>query len=175
MYRLYYVSQRRALCISGAWWCPRNAACLTDGAWIPAPHRTVGIGGMVLGGLPPPGHHTDSRPRHTPPVFLWRRPLACLGALDWEVGFRFGLYLVAYKAALKEDRLRLLSWHSTSSLLQLTGISRKDLIHSSRAPIFVIDAQGTPPDCLDLVASGAYTCSPSGLHIYSYNFKKAAA
>ena len=41
---------------------------------------------------------------------------------------------------------------------------RKELIHLSGAPVFATAAQGTPPDSLALVASGAHTCSPTGLY-----------
>lgn len=42
------------------------------------------------------------------------------------------------------------------------------IINSSGAPIFEIAAQGTLPDYLVLVASGAYASGPSGLYIFAY-------
>lgn len=36
---------------------------------------------------------------------------------------------------------------------------RNEVIHLTGAPIFVTSAPGAPPDCLDVVASMAYSCS----------------
>lgn len=45
---------------------------------------------------------------------------------------------------------------------------KKELIHLSRALIFMTATQGKPPDCRVLVTSGAYDCGPTGLDIFAY-------
>lgn len=41
-------------------------------------------------------------------------------------------------------------------------------MHSSGALICVTAVQGIPPDCLALLASGAYTFSPTGLYALAF-------
>ena len=57
---------------------------------------------------------------------------------------------------------------SASASLQLTSVSQKGAYTLAWIPIFVIAAQGVPPDGLALGASGAYACGPTGLYIFAF-------
>lgn len=90
-------------------WCPGDAPWLphSDGWWdlCSWSHRTAATGATVLGRPLPPWHCTDCRLRPTPESFCEGGYFPCLGASDWGACFRFGIYLVAYRAIFEERRL----------------------------------------------------------------------
>lgn len=92
---------------------------------------------------------------------------ACPRALASGVGFTFGIYLVAYGAALKEHRR---GCHLGISLClpPAQQYHIKKILHLLRAPVLAIAVQDAPPDCLPLVVNGVYACGPTGLYVFAY-------
>lgn len=65
-------------------------------------HGTVEVKEILLGRKLSPGHCADCTSRHNPWSFCEGDLLACPGTSVSETGFRFGIHLVDYRAALKE-------------------------------------------------------------------------
>lgn len=98
-------------------------------------------------------------PRHCTKSQLWKKTIRLSGASDWGEVFRFGNHLEAEVMQTGRYHLCTLPLPHSTSLVS----PRKELMHSSKTPIFTTAAQRTTPDWLALVVSGAYTCSPTGL------------
>lgn len=79
-------------------------ALVASEACISGSYGITAIGKMAVGRLPPPGHCTDSRTRHTPCLSV-QEASACSGALAGGIAFRFGIHLVDYRATPKACRL----------------------------------------------------------------------
>jgi len=122
-------------------------------------HGTETIEEIVLGKLPLPGHSTNIRQIH-PPCSCKKGLFIHLGALARGVGFRYTIHLKTMEELLENIGQRTPPLYSPSASLQLTGTSQKELIHLFGALVFVTATQGTSPDPLALVASGAYACGP---------------
>lgn len=73
------------------------------GACVIGSHRGVTIRETVFGRLPPPGHCTDTRLRHTPILFV--KKAYCPGAFACGAGFRFATSLEAMGGPIRENRL----------------------------------------------------------------------
>lgn len=106
------------------WLLPRGFPLITRlwwprGAYVLGSHRMIRIGERVLDRLPPPGHCTDSRVKHTP-SFSGRADLLVLEgqAVVWHTPG-------ASRSALREDRLVGAISAPSLCLIQLTGISQK--------------------------------------------------
>lgn len=143
-------------------------ALVAGGAYMPESQGTVAIREMVLGGLTSTGHCTDNRLKYTPQSFCKGGLFAHPEASAWGTNFRFGTHVAACRNASNNiccgSHLGVLSLLCSSSSASFW----KELIYSAGAPDFVTATKGTPSDCLALLASRAYTCSPIRLYISAY-------
>lgn len=135
-------------------------------AYLPGFQRTIEIREIILGRIPSPGHCTESRMRHK--SFCEGGLFDYSGVLALGAGFRFGIHLLAYRAALKKHRLWMPSWCTPSALLQPVHViqKKKKLIHLSEAPMLATAAQGTSTDCLALVTNKQGLISQSHSTVY---------
>ena len=150
----FWLMPRSQPLIIRLWWLGRFGAC------IPGYHKTVVIGETVFDRILPTGHCTERRLRHTPGPSVKE---ACLFVQElWFEGNTSDLAHIYWSMELLSRNVG--CGYDLGYLLfpNLLVSPRKELCTCLKPPV----SQGIPPDYLALVASRAYACDPTGLHIF---------